>query len=64
MSENSEQSCQLYQQCCSCKKVLINEKWYDLTPELTEQLKTKTPTHSYCPECAKEILDIIENHGR
>jgi len=50
--------------CCVCGKVKQDGKWIIPKSNLKNAMKGNEASNVYCPKCANDCLDEIENHGR
>ena len=50
--------------CCVCGKLKKDDKWITPKSNLKNAMTGNEVNNVYCPKCANNLLDEIENHGR
>ncbi len=45
-------------QCCSCKKVREGQAWGD---SIDPDLARAPVSHTYCPVCAKRVIEALQD---
>lgn len=51
--------CIMLRQCCVCKKIHVDGKWVQPTPE---QIDHDNITHGYCEECYKDFMRTVAEY--